>query len=267
MTVAPEIPPGFLGNLSPSQEDNLRDFWKILLQSWDTNDIKSDAAASPTAASPKSHRRFFSLSRSQPDPDEEDTSAIPSKMLASLKSLGAGSPEIKRVQSLLTQLNGENFRTAYLSALKQDHPDALHLRFLRAEKWNVPKAWIKFVGALNWRVNEFHVDEEVLQKGESYAVDKSQNAEGTEKENAEGFMVQLHTGKGHFHGADKTGRPIVIVRVRTHNPSKQTAKALNDYIIHCIETVRLMLKPPVETMVNIIQHRWSLRCVLACIKS
>lgn len=253
-TTIPEIPSGFLGNLSSSQEENLREFWKLLLQSWDTNDTKADGATkSPTASGgpAKSHRRFFSLSRSQPPIEEEDTSAIPSKMLASLKDLGAGPPEIKRVQSLLTEMNGEDLRTAYLSMLKQDHPDALHLRFLRAEKWNVPKAWIKFVGAVNWRVNEFHVDEEVLQKGEAYALDKAQNGEGAEKEDAEGFVVQLNTGKGHLHGADKFGRPMIVVRVRTHNPNEQSDKALNNYIIHCIETVRIVLTPPVETMVSI----------------
>lgn len=269
MATTTEIPSGSLGNLSPSQEEKLRDFWKILLQSWDTNDTNSDAVAkSPTASggTAKSHRRFFSLSRSQPQAEEEDTSAIPPKMLASLKSLGAGLPEIKGVQSLLTKLNGEKLRGAYLSMLKQDHPDALLLRFIRAEKWNVPKAWIKFVGALNWRVNEFHVDEEVLQKGEAYALDKSRNAEGVEKEDSEGFMVQLRTGKGHLHGADKTGRPICIVRVRVHNPSEQTAKGLNNYIIHCIETVRILLGPPVETMVS-IQHCLSFQCALNCSKS
>ena len=256
MTSTTNIPSGFLGSLNPSQEEKLREFWTILLKSWTTNETDPDATAKATAATSggavKSHRRFFSWGRLQPQTEEYESSAIPPKMLASLKSMDASSQEIKAIQSLLTDLHDEKLRLAYLSILKQDHPDALLLRFLRAEKWNVPKAWIKLVNALNWRVNEYKVDEEILQKGEAYALDKSQNGgEEVERKDGEGFMLQLHTGKGHYHGVDRVGRPICIVRVRLHNPSEQTAKALNDYIIHCIETARIMLVPPVESLVSI----------------
>ncbi len=255
-----EIPCGALGNLSPSQEEKLRNFWEILLQSWDTSaasaasadtTVKSSVASAGIA---KSHRRFFSLGRSQ-SATEDETSAIPPKMLSSFKSLSAGSNELKAIQSLLTKLHGEKLRAAYLNILKQDHPDALLLRYLRAEKWNVPSAWIKFVRTLNWRVNEYHVDEEVLQKGEEYALEQSRKEEDSvEKKDGESFVLQLRTGKGHFHGIDRWGRPICIIRVRLHNPNEQTTKALNDYVIHCIETVRIMLVPPVEAIVRPPRH-------------
>lgn len=253
MTATPGPRPGSLGNLTPSQEAKLREFWNILLQSWDKNDTNPDGATkSPTASanSAKPQRRFFSLSRSQPQTTDDELFAIPSKMLASLKSLNAGFPKLRVIQSLLTKLHGDKLRAAYVNNLKQDHPDALLLRFLRAEKWDVPNAWIKIVKALNWRVNEFHVDEEVLRKGEEYALDKSRNGEGVERNDGEGFTVQLRTGKGHIHGADRLGRPIVVVRARLHNPGGQTARALNNYIVHCIETLRVTMVPPVETVVS-----------------
>lgn len=252
MTATPSAPPGSLGNLNPSQEAKLREFWNILLQSWDTNDAKPNGTPkSPTESTDtaKSHRRFFSLSRSQPQPTDDELSAIPPKMLASLKSLNTASSELKAVQSVLAQINGDQLRAAYTSSLKQDHPDALLLRFLRAEKWDVPKAWLKFAKALNWRANEFRVDEEVIAKGEGYALDKARNGEGEEKSDGEGFLVQLRSGKGHIHGADAAGRPIVVVRARVHSPSDQTARALNNYIVHCIETLRVTMVPPVDTIV------------------
>jgi hypothetical protein len=179
-------------------------------------------------------------------------------MLTSLKSLNTASSELKSIQSVLTQINGDELRAAYVSMLKQDHPDSLLLRFLRAEKWDVPKAWIKFAKALNWRVNEFRVDEDVLRRGEGYALEKERNGDATEKAHGEGFMVQLRTGKGHIHGADAAGRPIVIVRARVHNPADQPAAALNNYIVHCIETLRITMVPPVETIVCCLSYIWTM---------
>ena len=254
MTVAEEIPSGCVGNLTASQQEKLWEFWRILMQSWDTSIPSPDVATKSSVASnstAKPNWGLFSLSRSQTQPAEEERSAIPAKLLSTLKSLDASANEIKAIQSLLSKLHGDKLRLAYLTVLKQSHPDALLLRFLRAEKWNVPKAWVKFVAALNWRVNVYRVDEEVLLKGEEYALEKSQKAEDSvEKGNAESFVLQLRTGKGHFHGVDKWGRPICIVRVRYHDPGAQSQKGLNDFIIHCIETARIMLAPVMDSIVS-----------------
>ncbi|KAJ5681588.1 uncharacterized protein N7477_001528 [Penicillium maclennaniae] len=244
--------PGYVGRLDASQQEKLHQFWRILMQSWDSTISGPDPNRklhSSSNGTTKSHRRFFSLGRSQTQPTGEETTAIPPNLLSSLKSLDAGSNEIKTINTLFKKLPGDKLRATFISTLKQDHPDALCLRFIRAEKGNIPKAWIKLVSALNWRVNEYKVDEEVSLKGEDYHLEKSrQSGDSPEKKDSQGFVHQLRTGKGHFHGADKWGRPICIVRVRTHNPSDQTLKGLNDYIIHCIETVRYLQVPPVETM-------------------
>ncbi|KAJ5811777.1 hypothetical protein N7474_008078 [Penicillium riverlandense] len=240
-----DIPAGWLGNLNASQKEKLGQFWRILMQSWDPSIPAISSEANGNMTGP---RRFFSLSR-RTEPTEEEISAIPENLLKTLKSLDANATEIKAVGSLLSQLPGDELRAAYLTILKQDHPDALCLRFLRAEKWNVPKAWIKFVRALNWRVNEFKVDTEVLLKGEEHNLAKSRQTENlAEKKDGEGFVLQLQTGKGHYYGADKWNRPICIIRVRLHNPNEQTQKGLNDYIIQCCETARLLMVPPVDTM-------------------
>ncbi|KAJ5319900.1 hypothetical protein N7508_000183 [Penicillium antarcticum] len=241
---------GYVGKLSSSEEEKLREFWRILIQSWDDEVPCPDGASAANSDSmPKPRRRLFSLSRAPAEPPEEETSAIPAKLLNSLKILNGSPAETKTIQSLLLKLPGDRLRSALLTLFKQDHPDALLLRFLRAEKWNIPKAWIKLVSALNWRVNEYKVDEEVLAKGEAYAFEKSHmGGDSPEKKDGEGFMLQATTGKGYFHGCDKMGRPICVVRVRVHDPSTQTQKGLNDFIVHCIETVRFLQVPPVESM-------------------
>ncbi|KAJ5651925.1 hypothetical protein N7507_009351 [Penicillium longicatenatum] len=243
------IPEGYVGNLTPVQQEKLQQFWKCIQQSWDpslssTDDTTSVANSSTNAG----RRRFFSFSRATTEPTNEELSTIPSNLLPSLKRLGAGANELRAVESLLTQLPGDKIRTAFLSILKQDHPDALCLRFLRAEKWDVPKAWIKFVRTLNWRMNEFKVDE-ALAKGEEHAfINSKLEGDSIAKKNGEGFLLQAYTGKGHLHGVDLDCRPICIVRVRTHQPGAQTTEGLNDYIIHLIELVRLLMVPPVESM-------------------
>jgi hypothetical protein len=251
MESTPEPQTGYVGNLTAEEEQKLREFWRILMQSWNINTPIPEKAseAAKLNDSSKGHRRLFSFGRAPTQPSDEETSAIPSNLLTTLKSLGAGPVEIKTIHSLLLKLPGNKLRSALLALLKQDHPDALLLRFLRAEKWNLPKAWIKLVKALNWRVNEYKVDEEVLFKGEAHAVEKSQmDEDSSEKKDGEGFVIQLKTGKGHYHGCDRWNRPICIVRVELHDPSAQTQKALNDYIVHCIETVRLLQVSPVESM-------------------
>lgn len=252
-----EIPTGHVGNNSPSQDEKLQQLWGLLIRSWSPEALGKAPSTNASTTTAKSHRRWFSLSRAQPT--EEDTSAIPAQLLSSLNSLGADANDIKTIQSLQKKLPGEELRSAYFNMLKQDHPDGLLLRFIRAEKWNIPKAYIKFVRALHWRVKEYHVSEEVLLKGEEHALEKARSAKDqTEEKDGEGFVVQLRTGKGHVHGCDKWGRPICIVRVRCHNPSEQTAKGLNDFIIHCCETIRLLMTPPVETMVS--------QALLACLR-
>lgn len=251
-TMAETRKTGFLGTLTQPQDEKLRQFWTTLIQSWDPS--YAGPAKKPSSESPKTHRRWYSLGRAPTEPTDAETSAIPANLLSTLKSLDAGPNELKTINSLLTKLPGDEIRSAYMTILKQDHPDGLCLRFLRAEDWDIPKAWIKFVTALHWRLKVYKVDEEVLMKGEEYALEQSRSTgNSAEKKDSQGFVHQLNTGKGHFHGVDKWDRPICIVRVRYHNANDQTEKGLNDYIVHCCETVRILQASPVETMVSRLQ--------------
>lgn len=254
MATPTDTPSGFVGSLTPPEEEKLLQFWKLLIQSWDP-ELTSSASGSrsPSVSSPseKSHRRFFSFGRSQPAPTEEETAAIPPNLLSSLKALDASPADLKAVSSLVSKIPGHQLRTAFLTILKQDHPDALVLRFIRAEKWNLPKAWIKLAAALHWRVNEYRVDEEILLKGEGFALEKATQAEeSTEKKYGEELLLQTRLGKAYCHGRDKFGRPVCMIRVRKHEPGTQAQKVLNDYVIQSIENGRMLQVFPVESLVS-----------------
>lgn len=241
---------GYLGKLTGPEEQKLREFWRILMQSWNPSLPALKSGEGVKSESPtKTHRRFFSFSRPPAEPTEAETSAIPANLLATLKILNADPEELRSIQSLLHKISPEGIRFSFLAILKQDHPDSLLLRFLRAAKWNLPAAWIKLVSALNWRINEYKVDEDILLMGEAHAVEISQTSkDASKRKDAEGFLEQLTTGKGFFHGCDKWNRPICFVRVGTHQVGSHSQKGLHDYIIQCVETVRLLQVSPVETM-------------------
>ena len=273
---------GYVGNLEAWQDEKLRQFWATLIQLWDAHGnsrrtpehtrraslSSNDTNTTTTGKSPR--RGFFSLTRqttTQTTDDDSPPSPVPPMFLPTLKSFGATPSDLKTAYSLLTKISGDELQTAYLRALKQEHPDAQLLRFLRAEKWNVPRAWIKLVSSLHWRANEYRIDEEVLYKGEKYHLDRSrQEEDSVEKRDGENFMMQLRSGKGFFHGADRCGRPICVIRTRAHTPSEKALRSLRDYIVYCIETVRYLQVAPVETMVcdDLVGHDVFVASKLIC---
>ncbi|KAJ5247617.1 hypothetical protein N7468_002600 [Penicillium chermesinum] len=250
----PAIKPGFLGNLSSDQEEKLQKLWKLVLAAGNYANEGSDEATedeapkSPTSPPP---RRFSLLSRTQSNISETSvaTYSRPSQKntLAMLKDMGIQSNETKMVQNALSKIEPNELQRAILDLIKHDSPDAMLLRFLRARKWDVPKAFAMMTEALVWRVKEAHVDDQIIPQGELHAAKAEKGTDAKEKKMSEGFLAQMRMGKAFIHGYDKIGRPVVYIRVRIHKPGAQTEEALERYIIHTIESVRLLLKGQTET--------------------
>lgn len=169
-------------------------------------------------------------------------------LFSQLRELGVQDAEIKSMETILSRMTPQEMCFAILKMIKQENPDSLLLRFLRARKWDVGKAFSMMASNILWR-KEMEVDEEILPRGEEYALEQSHNPKATPKEKKEGadFTNQLKTGKSFLHGFDRDGRPVIYVRVKIHKPGAQSEEALERYIVHCIESVRLIVVPPVET--------------------
>lgn len=174
-----------------------------------------------------------------------------SKLFAQLRRLGIHESEIKSMEKILSKMTPEEMCFAILIMVKQEHPDSLLLRFLRARKWDVNKAFTMAATNILWR-KQFEVDDDVLPKGELHALKQSRDEKLPAKERKEGrdFIEQLKTGKSFLHGFDRQGRPVNYVRVRIHKPGAQSEETLERYIVHVIETTRLIVVPPVETGVR-----------------
>ncbi|KAJ5218132.1 uncharacterized protein N7498_000231 [Penicillium cinerascens] len=169
-------------------------------------------------------------------------------VFASLRKMGVQDSEIKSMEKVLSQMTPEEMCFSIVKMIKQEHPDSLLLRFLRARKWDVGKGFAMMMSNILWR-KEAHVDDDILPKGELYALEQSRDEKLSAKEQKEGkdFIAQLKMGKSFLHGFDKQGRPVNYVRVKIHKPGAQSEETLERYIVNVIEATRLIVVPPVET--------------------
>ncbi|RLL94126.1 hypothetical protein CFD26_103160 [Aspergillus turcosus] len=254
------IPLGFLGNLSREQERCLQQLWSLVLYIEDAASFRDleqlfrvNSAERNRSASISSFARRNSL-RTRTDSillrrtSTASFSASSSPLVQSLRSIGMTASEIRSVAKSLTALSPDDVRWGILTASKHEFPDGWMLRYLRFCKWNVSKAFILILKALQWRIKEMHVDDRLLPQGELFALHQSQEPSiGPDREVASEFLRQLQMGKHYVHGVDRLSRPVSVVRVRLHRPDDQSEEAMNRYITHIMESVRLLIEPPAET--------------------
>jgi hypothetical protein len=139
----------------------------------------------------------------------------------------------------LSDKSADIFRHRLWTFILADHPDILVLRFLRARKWDVEKAVIMLVSALNWR-HERRLEDDIVRKGDSVGLAETQSAD------EKSFISQYHSGKAYIRGSDKEGRPVFIIKVRLHDPKLQSPESMETFVLHNIETIRTMIRHPNE---------------------
>ncbi|KAJ5949367.1 hypothetical protein N7454_000951 [Penicillium verhagenii] len=257
-----EPAPGTVGTLTPEQEVKLREFWVLCLKVFgvplDTLEATSNVAsgeATPSGSDKKSSkRRGWGLFGRSTEEDGDDSKSVSSAsgVNSSVAAINIAEGDdkygqSKEFQQALKDMKPEEIRTAFWNMVKHDHPDGLLLRFLRARKWDVQKALVMLISTMRWRLQEVHVDDDIMANGEEFALKQSQGSDPAEKKKGEDFLFQMRKGKSFLHGVDRNGRPICVVRVRLHRQSEQDTEGLERFTVYTIETARLLLAPPVET--------------------
>lgn len=230
-----EAPSGTLGNLTREQEAKLQEFWRLALKTFGVNlDSTQQSGSDKKGAEPSSKK----------------TPATSG--LASLSSNDGDDKhgQSKEFQQALANMSPDEFRTTFWNMVKHDNPDSLFLRFLRARKWDVRKAFIMFISTIRWRSKEVLVDSDVMKNGEGHALQQSRSSDPAEKKKGEEFLDQMRRGKSYLHGVDKFGRPICVVRVRLHRAADQSEETVERYTVYLIESTRMVLAPPIETAVS-----------------
>lgn len=265
-----EPAPGTVGTLTSEQEAKLQEFWVLTLKVFgvDLQALEADAknkesadAAANSGKKDKSSKRRWGLWGRSNDDEGDDAKSVSSAsgITAGLASINITDGDdkygqTKEFQQALVDMSPEEIRTAFWNMVKQDHPDGLLLRFLRARKWDVKKALVMMISTMRWRLQEVHVDDDIMANGEATALKQSQGSDAAEKKRGEDFMYQIRKGKSFLHGVDRFGRPICVVRVRLHHAGDQEAEGLERFTVYTIETARLLLAPPVETAVSGLIH-------------
>lgn len=258
LVMAPSMPPGRPGTLTTDQEIKLKEMWIATLDVFGvTHESHANGTATPSDTTPdpkkkkKSRLSMFKTKDKHKDSDGEMGGEDNDKH-----------GQTKEFQQALASQLPEALREAFWSMAKHDHPDALLLRFLRARKWDVHAALVMMVSTLHWRMQEMHVDDDIMKNGEGAALRESKSSNAAEKKEGEDFMAQMRMGKSFLHGLDKEGRPCCWVRVRLHRQGEQSERSLERYTVYTIETTRMMLRPPVDTAVCIRVHGVRYCCVL-----
>lgn len=262
-TMPIEPAPGTIGTLTSEQEAKLQEFWVLTLKVFGVNidilEAEAKARASETAQQnppqeKKASKRGWGFFGRADDDEEPQNTSQESGITSSLAAISITDGDdkygqSKEFQQALVDLSPEEIRTAFWSMVKQDNPDALLLRFLRARKWDVKKALIMLISTMRWRLQDVHVDDDIMANGEALALKQSKSSDPAEKKKGDEFLNQLRMGKSFLHGVDRFGRPICVVRVRLHRASEQAPEVLERYTVYTIETARLLLASPVETAV------------------
>lgn len=270
---------GRLGNLTAEQDARLQDMWLATLKVFGVHpseDHGSNSLSEPVgggSATPtqnpqrlrtdtlgsnkKGKKRITLFGRKQRADAHDGDDATSDGGHTVLSNDGASTSDAddkygqnKDFAHAVASQSPENLRHAFWSMVKHDHPDGLLLRFLRARKWDVEKALVMLVSTMHWRMQEMHVDDDIMRKGEGGAVEGTRSADLAMKKEAEDFLAQLRMGKSFLHGSDKEGRPMCFVRVRLHRQGEQSEASLERYTVFVIETARMLLAPPVETAVG-----------------
>ncbi|KAG9192239.1 hypothetical protein G6011_10973 [Alternaria panax] len=267
LIMAPNTPAGRPGTLTAEEDKKLRELWGIVMKlfgveagSEATNDAEvaspttSEAAAAAADGKKdkkKSRLNVFKRNKGEKGVDDKASTASGGSTPSDISRLSISADDDKfgqtaEFKAAIANIPPEELRRTFWSMVKHDHPDALLLRFLRARKWDVEKALVMMISTMQWRLNEMHVDDDLMKTGELAAL-QTANADAKAKKNADDFLTQLRMGKSYLHGLDVEGRPMCFVRVRLHKAGEQTEESLERFTVYTIETARMLLRPPIDT--------------------
>lgn len=267
---------GRVGNLTPDQEEKLKQLWIATLRVFgvlekevqDLNEtlsaadgkLKEEAVGTDGKKPKKKRMSLFRRSDKDSASTKSSDSGTATPTTAPLEDDKYG--QTKEFHEALANQSPESLRATFWSMVKHDHPDALLLRFLRARKWDVDRALIMMISTMKWRARDVHVDDDIVKNGELGALEDIKGSDPAKKKLAEDFLTQMRMGKSFFHGLDKEGRPMCFVRARLHKQGEQSEESLEKYTVFTIETGRMILAPPTDTAVSL--PPFELRGVKGC---
>ncbi|KAH9450224.1 hypothetical protein Pst134EA_026933 [Puccinia striiformis f. sp. tritici] len=236
---------GLVGKLTTNQYEALKSFWRELFRLVDSGPERG----THEEADPNQANHIHEPSETDPPIDTSKPTSTPIHTPPPssshhhpkdehLKEKLRAEQELNDAKAALEKYGSIRFMDTFWSMIMMDDPDVIVLKFLRARKWNVAAGVAMMAACMKWRI-EYGVDK-IISKGEEGYL------------NRDGFIHQLKIGKTFVQGTDRQGRPIVYINVRLHKASDQSLKTLEEFIVFSMESVRIMLTPPLIEKVTII---------------
>ncbi|RUS32998.1 CRAL-TRIO domain-containing protein [Jimgerdemannia flammicorona] len=278
---ASEPQPGQCGNLTDQQVAHLKELWVLMLDLFEqtVGGPEPISTLSPHLGGP----RTLSPTSSTSSPPKKENKPILGSMLykvrpkrnqststlsppnpASLEDSGeendissSTTPTTNPLNEIVAHFSGAQLHETFWNIVGTDNADGILLRFLRARKWDVQKAFHMCCATLKWRIDE-RVDELVAlgEVGIAELLEKEDPGQGA------AFLKQLESGKSYLGGPDKGGRPICFINVSLHHKEDQSLETLKKFTVYTMETARLFVDQPIETACIVFNMTdFSLACV------
>jgi hypothetical protein len=220
---------GYRGNLTPDQQEKLREMYRRLFDLYEENKERSDELekkGGPTAAASNKAAKKVEKNDGKDIPKGDDAKEEAKKQ-----------QELKDLKGLIDTYGGPYIRRGLWEFLKHDNPDAGVLRFLRARKWDLDRALAMLAAALKFR---YEMDVEgIIFKGEE--IDDP------------GFLNQFRRGISYIKGnTTAPGEyPIYFIHVARHFTTAQKHEVLQKFVLLAMENARQLTTPPYEKAIVI----------------
>ncbi|KAJ9476659.1 putative Phosphatidylinositol transfer protein CSR1 (putative) [Pseudozyma hubeiensis] len=221
-----EIQEGYVGNLTQEQEGKLQELWmKFFEVCENASDDDTDAEAKG-----KSGGDLGGWDENKSGPEG---AGIPKDDKA--KDELKAREEQAALDELLNTYGASALRNTFWKFVKMDNPDTDVLRFLRARKWDVSRAFAMMAGCMKWRLD--NNVEELAENGDL----------GNAK--IEKFLDQQRSGKTYAMGTTDNEQPICYIHVKKHLTWGQPGASMSKYVIYAMESFRLLMQPPNDKVV------------------
>ncbi|KAJ9475902.1 Phosphatidylinositol transfer protein CSR1 [Pseudozyma hubeiensis] len=248
-----EIQPAYRGNLSDSQQKDLREMWRRLFELFEKNKETSERIMQNGGPGKMDKKKAAAAPKNEKDAGKD----IPKDDKA--KEEAKKAEEMKEMNEFIDTYGGPILRTTMWEFTKMDHPDTSVLRFLRARKWDIDRALAMMAAACKFRLEKDVAG--IIYKGEDGLKD------------VPGFMNQFRRGISYIKGnTDKMENPIYFIHVSRHFTSAQKHEVLQDYVLLAMENARQITTAPYEKAVVIFDmagfglKNMDWQCVLFLVK-
>lgn len=170
---------------------------------------------------------------------ESDTEveSDPSKLAATDRSVTVAF-QSRELHPFLTDYDAATTHRSFVEFARNDLPDNLLLRYIRARKYVLPDAVQMLMKSLDWRVNSYQVNK-LLHDGDAPAY-----FDGTKP----GFIRNFAKEKANIRGQDRNKNPLFIFQSRKHFASDTTLEETEQFALITIEWCRLQLREVHESI-------------------